>query len=251
MGGERGRWISVEKFTCLGSAVDESLGISLNQVKKLRKVKWLIESPVAGSERRTPVQLESLLPSCQTGVIGGLTGVVTAGSRKGMNLETLFLEFSSSHLTVRDTWHPPGVWWVKLSQRPAQLSPGPRILPPYTLFFCLFIYLFIVRCCLFSPLLAAMWHAGSSFLDQGSNPHPLQWQHWARTPEPPGTSWVLFILNRALSGTQPHLLSPEWHVSSTRLSPGLCSCKDGWSLGWTMDVCSVCSPSPLGEHFAL
>ena len=248
MGGDRGRWISVEKFTCLGSAVDKSLGISLNQMKKPRKVKWLIESPVAGSERGTPVQLESLLPSCQTGVIGGLPGWEERnGSRKGMNLETLFLECSCSHLTVRGTWHPPGVWWVKLSQQPAQLSPGPRILPPYTLLICLFIYLFI---CLFSPLLAAMWHAGSSFLDQGSNPHPLQ--HWARTPEPPGTSWVLFILNRALSGTQPHLLSPEWHVSSTRLSPGLCSsCKDGWSLGWTVDVCSVCSPSPLAEHFAL
>lgn len=64
----------MEKFVCLRSTVEKSLGVSFNQMKKLRTVKWLIESPVAGSERRMPVQLESLLSGCLTGVNSGLTG---------------------------------------------------------------------------------------------------------------------------------------------------------------------------------
>ena len=33
-----------------------------------------------------------------------------------------------------------------------------------------------------------MWHVGSQFPHQGSNPHPLQWKHGVLTTEPPEKS---------------------------------------------------------------
>ena len=77
---------------CLRSTVDKSLGVSLNQMKKLRKVKWLIESPIAGSERGRQF---SLNPFHQAVTWGEWCPhcVVTAGSRKEWIWKPYFLNF--------------------------------------------------------------------------------------------------------------------------------------------------------------
>ena len=66
---------------CLRSTVDKSLGVSLNQMKKLRKVKWLIESPVAGSERGCQFSLNPFYQAVTWGEPCPHC-VVTAGSRR-------------------------------------------------------------------------------------------------------------------------------------------------------------------------
>ena len=47
-----------------------------------------------------------------------------------------------------------------------------------------------------------VWHVGSQFFDQGSNPRPLQWNHRILTIALPGKSLHLTILKAVL-----HLLS--------------------------------------------
>lgn len=150
MGDEWQRWAWVEKNICSRFTVDKSLNISfipretihelissfskkVLQMTKPRKVRWLIQShiPVAGSETGKMCQFRPhpFRPSYNSGMNGGLTGMVTAGSReRNESGESLFPEFHFCHLKGWGTQHLPDVWWVKpvsckaCSPNPASLN---------------------------------------------------------------------------------------------------------------------------------
>ena len=60
---------------------------------------------------------------------------------------------------------------------------------------------------LFFLLGRALWHAGSQFPDQGSNPYPLQWNNGVLTTGPPGKSleprtlffFLIYLINLFLA----------------------------------------------------
>lgn len=99
MGGERQRWVWVEKNIRWRSTVDRSRSISFNPLKTICQVNFLIwggrknykwgnQGSVKLSDQSYRARSEAsgmsvqMLPNDNTGMNGGLTGTVIAGSRK-------------------------------------------------------------------------------------------------------------------------------------------------------------------------
>ena len=57
-----------------------------------------------------------------------------------------------------------------------------------------------------------MWHIGSQFPDQGSNLHPLPWEHGVLTTGPPGKSHLWILMS---SCTESGVLYSSWFPTLT------------------------------------